>query len=193
MLKQKYLLKQFFFIQAFLFPMLAYAKETALGEADNFGELVSLVWSWGLKVILPLSVVTLIIAGFMYMSSGGDENKVSQAKQVWTGSIISATILLFSGVLKNFIQKPLEGIDQGNATLNSLPLVIQNVSNLLLTFVGAFALVVLVYNGIKYMLASGEPEKIEKAKKQTKYAVIGLVIAVLAYYLIDFLIGFWVG
>lgn len=173
-------------------PNSVFAKETALGEADNFWELVSLFWSWGLRIILPLSVLTLIVAGFMYMSSGGDENKVSDAKQVWTWSIISATILLFSGVLKTFIQKPLANIEQGGGTLNTLPQVIQNISNLLLTLVWAFAAVVLIYNGIQYMLAAGDQEKIDKAKKQLKYALIGLIIAVSSYYLINLLINFWV-
>ncbi len=42
------------------------------------------------------------------------------------------------------------------------------------------------------MLAAGDQEKIDKAKKQLKYALIGLIIAVSSYYLINLLINFWV-
>ena len=193
MFKSKFLTLQLIILLGFFIPTNTYAAETALGEAENFWELVSLVWTWGLKVILPLSILTMIVAWFMYISSEGDEEKLSQAKQISRGSIISVTILLFSGVLKNFLQKPLQDIDSGDATLNSLPNVIQNTSNLLLTFVWGFAVFILVYNGIQYMVAAGDPEKIDKAKRQTRYAIIGLLMAVLAYYLIDFVIGFWVG
>lgn len=179
-------------LQLLCFPINVFGAETSLGEAENFGELVSLFWTWWLKLILPLAILTMIFAGFMYMSSSGDEEKLSQAKQIAQGSIISVTILFFSGALKTFLQKPLDGIDAGEANLNRLPEVIQNTSNLLLTFVGGFAVVVLVYNGIQYMTASGDPEKINKAKRQTRYAVIGLLLSVLAYYLIDFVIGFWI-
>lgn len=78
----KNLFHRIFFLQLLLVPALVKAKETALGEADNFGELLSLIWSWGLKIILPLSILTLIVAGFMYMSSEGDEEKLTQAKEV---------------------------------------------------------------------------------------------------------------
>lgn len=179
-----------FSLLLFLIPISARAAETALGEADNFGELVSLIWTWGLKIVLPLAILSMVVAGFMYMSSDGDEEKLSQAKQLSRGSIISVTILLFSGVLQNLLQKPAEDVD---SDLSSLPEVIQNTSNLLLTFAGAFAAAILVYNGIRYMTASGDPDKINKAKRQTRYALIGLIVTVLAYYLIDFVIGFWVG
>jgi len=183
------------FIAIFLlfYPIFVKATETTLGEADNFGDLVSLIWSWGIKIILPISILVLIVSGFMYMASEGNEEKIAQAKEVSSGAIISATILLFSGVLKNVLQKPLQGIETGDADLNSLPQVIQNTSNLMLTFVGAFAVFTLVYNGIQYMFAGGDQEKLDKAKNHSKYAVIGLIIAVLAYYIVDFVISFWIG
>ena len=164
-----------------------------MGEAENFGELVSLIWEWGAKVILSLSVLTLIVAGFIYMSAGGEEEKVSQAKEVGTGAIIAATIVLFSGVLQTFIKKPLEGIEPGEAELTGFPQVIETTSNLLLTFVGGFAVLILVFNGIQYMFAKGDPEKLNKAKNQSKYAIIGLIFAVLAYFIIGFVINFWTG
>lgn len=154
--------------------------------------MISLIWTWGLKIILPMAVVAAVIAGFMYMSADGDEEKLSKSKETLTGAGISVTIVLFSGVLQNFVKKPLEGIEPGSSGLNTLPQVIQNVSNLLLTLVGAFAVFVLVNNGVQYMLSSGDTEKIAKAKRQSKYALIGLVVAVLAYFIIDFVVGFWI-
>lgn len=180
-----------FFVFYLTVPVLVFGVETTLGEADNFGELVSLIWSFGAKVILTLSVLTLIVSGFFYISAGGDGEKLNQSKNIGTGAIIAATLVLFSGVLQRLIQKPLQNISPGKTELTDLPNVIMNVSNLLLAFVGGFAAIVLIYNGIQYMLAKGELEKIEKAKKQTQYALIGLLVSVLAYYAIGFLIRFW--
>lgn len=173
-------------------PNLVWAVETTLGQADNFGELVTLIWNWGAKIILSFSVLTLIIAGFFYVSAGGEIEKINQAKQVGLGSIIAASIVLFSGVLKTIIQKPLDNFKPGETELSDLTQVVLNISNLLLTFVASFAVLVLILNGVQYMLAKGEEEKIEKAKRNSKYAVWGLIIAVSAYYIIGYVVDFWI-
>lgn len=193
MLTIKKISRQVLFAQALFFPFVSRAAETVLGEADNFGELVSLFWTWSAKVILTLSVLTLIAAGFMYMSAGGSESKVNQAKDVGQGAIIASIIVLFSGVLQRFLKAPTEEIAPGEAQLNELPNVIQNVANTLLSFVGAFAVLVLVINGVQYMLANGDEEKLNKAKRHSKYAVFGLVFAVLSYTIMSVVVNFWIG
>lgn len=184
-------LKYFLLLILFLIPLTVFGAETMLGNVNNFGELISLIWKWAAQVILTLSVLTLIVAGFMYMSAGGDEFKVNQSKEVGQGAIIAATIVLFSGVLQRFFRAPTESINPGEADLNQLPLVIQNVANTFLSFVGAFAIFVLVYNGIQYVLAKGEEEKLNRAKRHSKYAIFGLLFSILSYAIVNALISFW--
>jgi len=63
---------------------------------------------------------------------------------------------------------------------------------LLNTVVGIGAIVaaaVLIYNGFLYMTASGEESKVDKATKGITYAIVGLIIAAIAFMIVNFVIG----
>ena len=47
------------------------------------------------------------------------------------------------------------------------------------------ALFFLIFGGIQWIMSSGEKEKIEAARKRIIYAIIGLTIAFLAYFIIS--------
>jgi hypothetical protein len=47
----------------------------------------------------------------------------------------------------------------------------------------------IVVSGIRYMTSAGDAAKITGAKNGIFYAVIGLVIAILAYAIVNFVIG----
>ncbi|MBO4812766.1 hypothetical protein J5491_01305 [Candidatus Saccharibacteria bacterium] len=67
--------------------------------------------------------------------------------------------------------------------------IIVNIINAVIGLLGIAAVIVIIIGGINYMTSSGETAKIEKAKKTILYAVIGLVIAVLAFAIVNFTIG----
>ncbi len=54
----------------------------------------------------------------------------------------------------------------------------------LVKLVGTAALVLLVVGGFRLVVAAGNDNEIQKAKDMLKYAVIGLVVALLAYIII---------
>ena len=63
---------------------------------------------------------------------------------------------------------------------------------LLNTVVGIGAIVaaaILIYNGFMYMTASGDESKVEKATKGITYAIVGLIIAAVAFMIVNFVIG----
>ena len=47
----------------------------------------------------------------------------------------------------------------------------------------------LIYGGIRYVLSSGDSGAVQNAKNTIMYAIIGLVIAILAYAIVNFVIG----
>ncbi len=51
----------------------------------------------------------------------------------------------------------------------------------MISIVGGMSLIFLVIAGVRFATAYGTDESITKAKDQARYAVIGLVIAILAY------------
>lgn len=51
---------------------------------------------------------------------------------------------------------------------------------------GIAALIFLIFSGLKYITAGGDPAKVEAAQKQIISAIVGLAIVVLSYTLIRF-------
>ncbi|MFC1633115.1 Mbov_0395 family pilin-like conjugal transfer protein [Patescibacteria group bacterium] len=63
--------------------------------------------------------------------------------------------------------------------------IIQNVLNWVMSTVGAFAVLFIVIGGFRYITSANNPELVEGAKKTIRFAVIGLLIAVLALVLVN--------
>jgi uncharacterized membrane protein YwzB len=70
----------------------------------------------------------------------------------------------------------------------SLPKLVGNLINVLLSVLGIVFVVLVVYAGFLYMTASGEEDNVKKAKKLLAQSVIGLVIIVAAYAISSFVI-----
>lgn len=60
--------------------------------------------------------------------------------------------------------------------------------NIILWVVGVAAVIVIVVAGLKYVTSSGNPSAISSAKTTILYAVIGLVIAITAYAIVNFVL-----
>lgn len=64
-----------------------------------------------------------------------------------------------------------------------------NIINAVIGVLGLVAVVVIIIGGINYMMSSGEAAKVKKAKDTILYGVIGLVICVLAFAIVNFVIA----
>lgn len=162
--------------------------QTALGEVSNFAELISLIWSYGSQVIIALAVFLIVVGAFFYVSSGGNDERINQGKQLIFGSLIAVVIVIFSGVLIRTLHKPAEGT---TGALTDVPTVIANATNILVGVIGAFTVLMFIYSGLQFVLARGDTEKISKAKVALRYAVYGLVIGVLAFTAVRALVNYF--
>ncbi len=66
--------------------------------------------------------------------------------------------------------------------------VFKQVTNTILYIVGIIAVIMLIFGGIKYVISGGDAKKVTDAKNTVLYAIIGLVIAFLAYAIVNFVI-----
>ncbi|MDR1032908.1 MAG: pilin [Candidatus Nomurabacteria bacterium] len=62
------------------------------------------------------------------------------------------------------------------------------VTNTILFIVGALSVIMLIYGGLRYIISGGDSKKVTDAKNTIMYAIIGLIIAVLSYAIINFVI-----
>lgn len=64
-----------------------------------------------------------------------------------------------------------------------------NIINVIIGVLGLVAVIVIIIGGINYMTSSGDSAKVKKAKDTILYGVIGLVICVLAFAIVNFVIS----
>ena len=60
--------------------------------------------------------------------------------------------------------------------------------NVLLYIVGVLAVVMIIYGGFVYMTSAGDAAKVNKGKTILIYSIVGLVIAILAYAIVNFVV-----
>ncbi len=65
----------------------------------------------------------------------------------------------------------------------------RQITNTILYIVGIIAVIMLIIGGIKYVISGGDSKKVTDAKNTVLYAIIGLVIAVFAYAIVNFVIS----
>jgi len=64
-----------------------------------------------------------------------------------------------------------------------------NITNTLLKGIGLIAVVMLVFGGFRYIISGGDSSKVTAAKNTIIYAIIGLIIVILASAIVNFVIG----
>ncbi len=63
------------------------------------------------------------------------------------------------------------------------------ITSIMLFVIGAIAVIMIVIGGLRYVLSGGDSNQITAAKNTILYAVIGIVVAILAYAIIGFVIN----
>ena len=66
--------------------------------------------------------------------------------------------------------------------------IVNTVINVILAIVGVIAVFMIILGGIQYTTSAGDPGKVKKAKDTILYGVIGLVIALLAFAIVNFVL-----
>jgi drug/metabolite transporter (DMT)-like permease len=80
-------------------------------------------------------------------------------------------------------------IGGGEADSKGLTDMIKTIVNVLLFILGAVAVVMIIFGGIKYTTSNGNSSQVSSAKDTILYSVVGLVVAILAYAIVNFVIS----
>lgn len=65
---------------------------------------------------------------------------------------------------------------------------VQDIINLLLTAIAIVSVIMLIIGGFKYTTSNGDANQVTAAKNTIMYSIIGLVVAIFAYAIVDFVI-----
>ncbi len=67
--------------------------------------------------------------------------------------------------------------------------ILMNVINMMIAVIGIAAVIMLIVGGFKYVFSQGNKETIASAKDTILYAIIGIVVAVLAFAIVNFVLA----
>lgn len=66
--------------------------------------------------------------------------------------------------------------------------IFRTITNVLLFLIGAIAVIMLIIGGIRYTISGGDSTAVTSAKNTILYAVVGIIVALLAYAVVNFVL-----
>lgn len=69
----------------------------------------------------------------------------------------------------------------------------RTITNVLLFLVGAVAVIMLIIGGIRYVISGGDQNAVTSAKNTILYAIVGIIVALLAYGIVNFVLTQFAG
>lgn len=72
-------------------------------------------------------------------------------------------------------------------TFDCLPMAVAGVVKILFMFLGAAGLIYLLWGSLRFVMSGGDPKAIASARGTMTYAVIGLIVILLSFAILNFL------
>ena len=169
---------------------------------NNEDDLKAGIWTIVANIVTDITVIAaylivgyVIYGGYLYIFSAGDPGKVATGKKALTQAFIGLAIVISANVILNAIRFALlngsgsfsqncvssQCVNPGDMVINAI--------NWVIGIAGAVSLIFVVYGGISYTTSSGDPGKLQQAKKIITYALIGLAIVALSEMIVVFVSG----
>jgi hypothetical protein len=74
---------------------------------------------------------------------------------------------------------------------DSVTKIMKSVINILLYIIGIVSVILIIVGGLKYITSAGDSNGVNSAKNTILYSVVGLVIAIMAYAIVNFVLGYF--
>ncbi len=127
-----------------------------------------------------------MIRQIIYLSVTVVGTAILTATTVQATSLEPTTALsLFAGTVEQ-AQSGVNAIGGGDAP--KLTEFIKSIVNILLYLVGVIAVIMIIIGGIKYVTSNGDSSAVTSAKNTIMYAIIGVVVAILAFAIVNWII-----
>jgi len=133
-------------------------------------------------IIVVISLVFIIIGAILYITSTGDEKRITTAKLAITASMIGLAIGIAAPSFLREISDILGWAPNNEQVSEALTLaqIALNTLNFLLSVVGVLAIIMLVWGGIMYLTAAGNEKRIDVAKNIVTWSIVGIAVALAA-------------
>ena len=126
------------------------------------------------KILLSASICSTVVAGAIAPS-------ISAAAPSPSNTVAAST------TAKEKVKEGIKGAggDSNQITIGSA---IKSIIDIMLFALGAISVIMIVIGGIRYTTSNGDSNGIQGAKNTILYAIVGLVVAILAYAMVNFVV-----
>ena len=93
-----------------------------------------------------------------------------------------------AGAINSEITSGMNATSAGTSTPTDANVVIKNVTNIMFFIIGAVSVIMLIYGGIRYTTSGGNANSVTAAKNTIMYSIVGLIIAILAFAVVNFVV-----
>ncbi|XLQ20038.1 MAG: TrbC/VirB2 family protein [Candidatus Moraniibacteriota bacterium] len=77
------------------------------------------------------------------------------------------------------------GSNQGAGGSSDLAAIIQSIIKFFLGFIGGLSVLIIVIAGIMYITSGGDEGRVDSAKRWLTYSIVGLIVALLGWVIVD--------
>lgn len=128
------------------------------------------------KVLLGVGLGIMMLTGVMVQPVGAVESQICKDLRARTDLTEAEknSLLQMSGC-------SLTAEDTADKMAN-------NIISVVLSVIGVLAVGVMIYGGVMYIMSTGDAAKVNRAKHIIMYGLIGLVVSLLAYLIVQFVI-----
>ena len=154
-----------------------------------------------LRVAGLLAVLFMIYAGVKFILSNGAPDEAAKARTTALNALIGLAITMVAVAFVSYLGAKLGGSGQGGSSpsidLSSLPnplgvangSIVQTALSIAFGVIGALSFLVIVIAGFRYVLSQGDPQAASTAKNTIIYALVGLVLAIVAQSIVSLVVS----
>lgn len=161
-----------------------------------------------LQIIGYAAVGFIIYGGFKYLTSAGSADRITSGRKIIQNALIGLVISFMSVGIVNLVVTNIAPDNQLNCPAGTATSVdgkinaecagistvgdekaLAGILNAVYYAAGAAAIIVIIVSSIFYIISQGDAAKIKRAKDGILYAVVGLVVILLAFVITNFIIG----
>jgi hypothetical protein len=152
----------------------------------------------GLFVIAVILII--IVSGVQISASAGNPEVIKNAKNHIFNAVLGIALLISArAILSLFgiydaglpVKPPVtlfSDINRANLTISDFEQVLLNGIAIATFLAGIVSIVFLIVGGIRYIISAGNSEGLKGAKNTLLYALVGLVISIMAYGIVTFVV-----
>lgn len=157
-----------------------------------------------LQVVGYAAVGFVIYGGFKYLTSAGSADRITAGRKIITNSLIGLVISFLSVAIVNLVSIGITTTGDTNCDTAANGRIdpdcvgiakvddaaaIAGVLNTVYFSAGVAAVIVIIISAIFYTISQGDPAKVKRGKDGILYAIVGLVVILLAFVITNFVIG----